>query len=111
MALRNALEGLSTAQQQDLLLALLENQAELHPQRALQYARDATDQLRVTLSGAALPVGTNTIGYVAPRMFDAAGTYQGWYNSTVWNTVDQREAYGQQTRMEFQDKRARWTIT
>lgn len=85
----------------------------MFPPRSLQYARDVGDRMRVSLDAATagLAAGANTIGYVALKMFDQAGNYQPWYNTNVGKSVDDREAYEQQTRMEFFQKRARWTIT
>lgn len=83
----------------------------LYPPRALQYARDASDQMRVNVS-AALPGGAATIGYVALRMFDSNGAYAPWYASGGGvATMDQREVYEQQTREEFNQQVGRWTFS
>lgn len=83
----------------------------IYPLRALQYARDVNDQMRVNITGNPLPGGANTLGYVSLRMFDSNGAYVGWYNTGGAVSMDQREVYEQQTRQEFNQQVARWTFS
>jgi hypothetical protein len=80
----------------------------LLPPRALQYARDQSDQMRVMIASA------NTLSVQASRPFhqDSGGQQATWYSATPQvTTMDAREQYEQQTRMEFQQQRARWSFT
>lgn len=110
MALRNAFENLSTEEKQDAILDMLaELISRLNRQPAtLPYSRDSVDRMRVAVDTSA------TVGVQAsrPPNQDVSGNQLTWYGQAGGVvTMDYREVYEQSTRMEFQNKRARWTIT
>lgn len=77
--------------------------AEMFPQRALQYARDANDAMRVSATGTVATGGVQLWNY---------GTYALWYGVTGSpNSMDAREQQRESTIQTFQGQRNRWSIT
>lgn len=116
MALRNAFENLSTEEKQDaildalsLLIDELNQQNQLMPiQRALPYARDVSDQMRVNIgSSTTLSVQSSR----APHL-DSGGSNVTWYSATPQvTTMDAREQQRSMSRNNYILQRQKWTIS
>lgn len=81
------------------------------PPRALQYARDTVDRMRVSVDVmTALIAGTATIGNVA-LTWGLRDTYPLWYTQGAPGSMDARETQREMSLNTFQTQRSRWTIT
>lgn len=74
--------------------------------RAVTYARDTADRMRVIVDS-----GTLTIYNQNTSTSPNASTTPGPYTSSTWNLIDQREIVRQQSEIAFMQARQRWTIT
>lgn len=75
----------------------------LSPPRALQYARDSADRMRVSVD-----TGTTTVGAVRWANYSIPAA---WYGDGAPNSMDERELQREMTLQTFQGQRSRWTIT
>jgi hypothetical protein len=75
----------------------------LYPPRALQYARDTQDQMRVVVaSGAAMAVH---------QYWGNTNTWPTWYSTGSGSSMDVREEQRERSLHTFQVQRNRWTFT
>lgn len=81
-----------------------------NPPRALQYARDAGDRMRVIIdaAGATQPVSGSISSRTAWANNDG---YTNWYSSGAPASMDAREQQRELSMHTFMNQRARWTIT
>ncbi len=85
-------------------------QMDNQPPRALLYARDVADRMRVVVDQS---VALSVAGSVNANaiLWGAANVYPAWYSTGAPNSMDQRETQREMSRQTFQAQRARWTIT
>lgn len=82
--------------------ALVLSLQRLFPMRALQYARDSSDRMRVSVD-----TGSITINGV---QWGTSNTGPSFYGTGSPNSMDAREQERTQTQMRFQSQRGRWTL-
>jgi HPt (histidine-containing phosphotransfer) domain-containing protein len=77
------------------------------PMRALQYARDSVDRMRVVADAGRLEVERYTR---RPHESDYGG-YPPWYGHGAQISMDPREQHREATLQSFRQQRGRWTFT
>lgn len=75
--------------------------------RAVQYARDINDRLRVVVDNQPPVVVYNQNTSTVQN----GNATQAPYSASSWNLIDQREIVRQQSELAFMQSRSRWTIT
>lgn len=120
MALKNALGDIALDQSVQTLndsilqlLAAIEAQGmeiqrpnEFFPPRALQYARDVSDQMRVVIGN------EPTIAGLRYLQMWSGSTYANWYTNGGPNSMDMRENQREMSQQTFNNVRnGRWVIT
>ena len=110
MVLRNAFEDMATEATLASLVTALENlhreldrQSQSVPPRALQYARDVEDRMRVRVDATA---ATPVFAY-----WGNANTNPTWYSTGAGTSIDQRSLLQEQSVANFnQVRQQRWVI-
>lgn len=91
--LRNVAEGMLTERTGRLILA------------ALNYARDINDRMRVIVDGGTINIGAGP--YIQGS--STAGTYRLWNDPNATFSMDQREIQRQQSLINGEIARQKWT--
>lgn len=93
--------------------ASAKRQAVLLPPRALQYARDAGDRMRVTLEGSPVVpgVGANVNNGAVSLFSGNSNVPTTYYGTGGPNSMDTRELHQELCMQTFQAKRSKWAFT